>query len=217
MLRNNQGDRFERPATDLGRDTLASPATRPFHDSQDASEQEAPVLGGGLNAGLRNERATSVIDASSTFDGRYEAGDDMVILGTASGEIVCRGKLTVEKEANVKAKIQTHEAHLLGRVEGDIICSGRLLVASSATVSGTVKAAALVVEEGATIRGTVETASVASTDVMPSVSRSASRRSAAEAEVGGANVSSASGRWNRTREAPSFAVVANESEEESSN
>jgi cytoskeletal protein CcmA (bactofilin family) len=186
-----------------------------MRDASENPEQEGPVLGGGLNAGLRNDRSTSVIDASSTFDGRYEAGDDMVVLGTASGEIVCRGKLTIEKEANVKAKIQAHESHILGRVEGDIICSGRLLLASSATVSGTVKAAALVVEEGATIRGTVETASVASTDVLPSVSRSASRRSGSDQEVGG-NVSSATGRWNRSREAPSFAVVANEDEEESS-
>jgi cytoskeletal protein CcmA (bactofilin family) len=211
MLRNNPSERFERPATeDIGRDPLANPGTRSLRDLPPAEPVETRT---GLSAGIRNERAPSVIDAASTFDGRYEAGDDLVILGTASGEIICRGKMTIEKEANIKAKIQAHEAHVLGRVEGDIICSGRLLLSSSATVTGTLKAAALIVEEGATIRGTVETASVASTEVLGAVSRTASRRQAADSEpgIGG---SGSSGRWNRAREAPNFAVVPNEDREE---
>jgi cytoskeletal protein CcmA (bactofilin family) len=208
MLRNNQSERFERPSDDIGRDTLTSPASRPLRDVPAADEAQPRA---GLSAGIRAERPASVIDAASSFDGRYEAGDDLVILGTASGEIICRGKLTIEKEANVKAKIQAHESHVLGRIEGDIICSGRLLLSSSATVTGTVKAAALVVEEGATIRGSVETASVASSDVLSSVTRSASRRPASEGEPAAA--SGTGGRWNRTREAPNFAVVASEERE----
>jgi cytoskeletal protein CcmA (bactofilin family) len=209
VLRNNPSERFERPADDIGRDTLTSPASRPLRETPAAEDPQARPL----SPGIRAERPTSVIDAASSFDGRYEAGDDLVILGTASGEIICRGKLTIEKEANVKAKIQAHESHILGRVEGDIICSGRLLLSSSATVTGTVKAAALVVEEGATIRGNVETASVASSDVLSSVTRSASRRSPGEGEAAAA--SGTGSRWNRAREAPNFAVVASEEREES--
>jgi cytoskeletal protein CcmA (bactofilin family) len=213
MLRNNPGERFERPADDLSRDPLASPATRPIRDPAIPADPNGGR--GNLSAGLRSDRGASVIDATSSFDGHYEAGDDLIILGTASGEIVCRGKLTIEKEANVKAKIQAHEAHVLGRLEGDIVCSGRLLLSSSATVTGTLKAAALVVEEGATIRGNVETASVASSDVLASVTRSASRRNGGEAEAAAATgTTSSSGRWNRSREAPNFAVVSSEAREE---
>jgi cytoskeletal protein CcmA (bactofilin family) len=211
MLRNNPSERFERPATeDIARDPLA-PGTRPLRETMAGGEAQGDR--GPLTAGLRNERVASVIDGSSTFDGHYEAGDDLVILGTASGEIVCRGKLTIEKEANVKAKIQAHESHVLGRLEGDIVCSGRLLLASSATVTGTVKAAALIVEEGATIRGNVETASAGSSDVLPSVTRAAARRSAGEAES--QTGTAPSGRWSRSREAPNFAVVASEDREAS--
>jgi cytoskeletal protein CcmA (bactofilin family) len=185
-------------------------STRPLRDNPLPPEEPARS---GLSAGLRSDRAASVIDAASTFDGRYEAGDDLIILGSASGEIICRGKLTIEKEATIKAKIQAHESHVLGRVEGDIVCSGRLLLSSSATVTGTIKAAALVVEEGATIRGNVETASVASTDVLPTVSRAASRRSSGDSEGAPAT----SGRWNRAREAPNFAVVSSGDEEDSAN
>jgi len=203
MLRNNpRDDRLDRlGADDSARDSLSTPATRPLRDQLAADADRAGVIA----SGVRTERSSSVIDAASTFDGRYEAGDDLVVLGNATGELICRGRLTIEKEATVKAKIQAHEAHVLGRVEGDIICSGKLLLAASATVSGTVKAAALVVEEGATIRGNVETASVASSDVLPSVTRNP-RRQPAEAEQG----AQSGGRWNRGREVPNFAVVPGE-------
>ncbi len=82
-------------------------------------------------------------------------------------------------------------------------------------MTGTVKVAALVVEEGETIRGSVETASVASSDVLSSVSRSASRRSSGDGEAA-ASSGGLTGRWNRSREAPNFAVVASEDREEAS-
>ncbi|MGD9932282.1 MAG: polymer-forming cytoskeletal protein [Dehalococcoidia bacterium] len=203
MLRNNpREDRLDRlGGDDASRDSLSTPTTRPLRDQLNPEAERT----GTIASGVRTERSSSVIDAASSFDGRYEAGDDLVVLGNAIGELICRGRLTIEKEATVKAKIQAHEAHILGRVEGDIVCSGRLLLAASATVSGTVKAAALVVEEGATIRGNVETASVASSDVLPSVTRNP-RRSQAEGEAG----NQAGGRWNRGREVPNFAVVPGE-------
>lgn len=199
MLRNNpREDRLDRLGSEDPKDSLSTPATRPLRDPLSSETERS----GTIASSVRSDRSSSVIDSASSFDGRYEAGDDLVVLGNATGELVCRGRLTIEKEATVKAKIQSHEAHILGRVEGDIVCSGRLLLAASATVSGTVKAAALVVEEGATIRGNVETASVASSDVLPSVTRSA-RRPPAEGEAGAAS----GGRWNRGREVPNFAVV----------
>jgi cytoskeletal protein CcmA (bactofilin family) len=102
-------------------------------------------------------RTESLVDAHSNFDGRYETEHDLRIQGTISGEIVCSGLLTVDQEATARAKIQTRDAHIRGRVEGDIICSGKLLLAATSIVSGTLKAATLVVEEGATLVGSVET------------------------------------------------------------
>jgi hypothetical protein len=36
-------------------------------------------------------RGQSVVDAHSTFDGRYETDQDLRVEGTISGEVVCRG------------------------------------------------------------------------------------------------------------------------------
>ena len=38
----------------------------------------------------RDARTQSVIDANSAFDGRFDAGQDMLILGSLSGEIICK-------------------------------------------------------------------------------------------------------------------------------
>ncbi len=129
----------------------------------------------------RAARNESVVDANSAFDGKYETSQDLRIQGTISGEIVCRGLLTIEQEATAKASIQARDAHVRGRLEGDITCSGRLLLASTAVVTGTLKAGSLVIEEGASLSGNVETAGapIASQPAAPAA-QTAARATTAE-------------------------------------
>ena len=110
-------------------------------------------------------RAESLVDARSTFDGKYETDQDLRVQGSVSGEIVCRGTLTIEQGATATARIQARDALVRGRVDGDIVCSGRLLLTATSVVTGTIKAATLVVEEGASLSGTVET--VAAVPALP--------------------------------------------------
>ncbi len=158
-------------------------------------------------------RAESVVDANSSFDGRFETDQDLRIEGTISGEIICRGRFTIERDATAKTKIQAHEAHIKGKLEGDIVCSGLLVVASTAVVSGTIKAATLVVEEGASLSGTVETAKTA----LPAGNRPtgiARERNGAEPTVAPESASAGTAPANRPgrgREVPSFALVSSES------
>ena len=164
--------------------------------------------------------AESVIDADSSFDGRYETAQDLRVLGSVSGEIVCRGLLTIERDASARAKIQAQDLAVRGRIEGDVVCSGRLTITSTGVVSGTIKAATLVVEEGATLRGSVETDSAAaslesSTPAPASITSRKERAAEKEAATAPADEepsrTGASGRWNRaTREVPSFALVSAE-------
>lgn len=149
-------------------------------------------------------RQESVVDAESTFDGKYETARDLRILGHVSGEIVCRGLLTIEQDASAKAKIQARDVQVRGRVEGDLVCSGRLTITSTGVVTGTIKVATLVVEEGATVRGTVETAHTG--EIEDSSDRSSSKKEQSK----DGDDSSKGGRWNNRREVPSFALVSSE-------
>ena len=183
-------------------DMTESMTTRPVRES-------IPAPAVPRAASIPNGGTSSVIDAASSFDGKFEAAGDLVVEGAISGEILCRGQLPVEKDATARARIDSRDAYIVGRVEGDIVCSGRLTIAATAVVTGTVKAAALIVEEGATIKGSVETSSVAAASEggSPAVARAALRRQEAEAGAPGPNGGAAPARWSRAREVPSFAVV----------
>ena len=162
-------------------------------------------------AAVAPHASASIIDATATFDGRYEAAQDLIIMGTVSGEILCKGVLTIEQNASAKAKIAAHEANIRGRVDGDIVCSGRLLIASSAHITGTIKAGALVVEDGATIKGSVETASGVSAELEPSLARSPRKPAPERAESESAAAAApGSARWTRSRDVPTFALVSSD-------
>lgn len=167
-------------------------------------------------------RAQSVVDADSHVDGKYETAQDLRILGSVAGEVICRGLLTIERDASAKAKIQARDVEVRGRLEGDVVASGRLLITSTGVVTGTIKAATLVVEEGATLRGNVETAAAPGVTDLPTPTRT-SRASASkdagssdsaekdDAEEAGSGSRGGAGRWNRaSREVPSFALVSSE-------
>ena len=163
-------------------------------------------------------RAESVIDAHSTFDGRYETEQDLRVEGTISGEVVCRGLLTIEADATANAKIQTRDAAIRGRVDGEVVCSGRLLLTGTAVVTGTFKAATLVVEEGATLRGTVETVQEIPVPIAGRVTRAdpapvadLPRPETVTREAPTAPGTTArNGSASRNREVPSFALVSSD-------
>ena len=173
-------------------------------------------------AAAPGDRPASVVDAHSSFDGRYETDQDLRIEGRISGEVVCRGILTVERDATARAKIQSHDAEIRGRVEGDIVCTGRLLLTATAVVTGTMVAGALVVEEGATLSGKIETASAAAAgrpaSEAPAPAAAAAPTPAAPATVSRvtqmnperATDAPASASRNPRREVPSFALVSSD-------
>lgn len=150
-------------------------------------------------------RSQSVIDRYSSFDGRFETEHDLRVEGTVSGEVICRGLFTVEREATARARIQTHDAHIHGRVEGDVVCTGKLMLSATAHVTGTLKAALLVVEEGATVSGTVDTTQA------PAAPRKAAPAPAPAAEATQEPTREPATVTRATRrDLPSFAIVSSD-------
>lgn len=195
--------RYERERFTAESDLYASDSAgeaygRPVAGSrtQQAPQREEPRA----EAPVRSE---SLVDRHSSFDGRFETEQDLRIEGAISGEVICRGLLTLEKDASARARVQAREAHIKGRLEGDIVCSGRLTIAATAVVTGTIKAPVLVVEEGASISGNVDTTQKAA----ESVSRAAARA----AELAPAEPGAPAARVSR-REVPTFALVSSEAE-----
>ncbi|MDZ7727393.1 MAG: polymer-forming cytoskeletal protein [Dehalococcoidia bacterium] len=85
-------------------------------------------------------RVESLLDASSSFDGHFIAEQDLRVQGNVSGEVTCRGLLTIEQHAVASARINARDAEILGTIEGDITCTGRLRLAASSVLNGTIHA-----------------------------------------------------------------------------
>jgi cytoskeletal protein CcmA (bactofilin family) len=210
IKKNPREGTYQDPANRFDRERMAAESD---HYPEGASEGAygRPVPGRPAPAAPRIDdpraeavvRSESIIDRHSSFDGRFETEQDLRIEGAISGEVICRGTLTIEKEASARARVQAREANLKGRLEGDIVCSGRLTIASTAVVTGTIRAPILVVEEGASISGNVDTTQKAGDIVSRAATRPAESAAAAEP--------SAAARAAR-RDAPSFALVSSEAE-----
>ncbi|HEY4668454.1 MAG TPA: polymer-forming cytoskeletal protein [Tepidiformaceae bacterium] len=199
-----EGDAFEEtniqhtPEMAVGRDDEVRTPWRREPLQSPAEQKPGPVAEAG---GLGIE---SVIDAHSSFDGKYETQKDLRIFGSITGEVICRGQLTVERDAVAKARVQAHDVAVRGRVEGELSCTGKLTIESSAVVSATIRTATLVVQEGATVSGNVETSGAEAAPPVVPASRSRRETPAPEEEAAG------NGRAGRARDLPSFALVSSD-------
>lgn len=209
QIKKNPRDAHYPEAAQYEQNGYNSDSTDQFGDAPEAFPVRTSRPGAAQAAQGQNEsgdrtaaqRSESVIDQYSSFDGRFETEHDLRVDGTISGEVTCRGLFTVKKDATARVRVQTRDAHILGRFEGDLVCSGKLLLAATAHVTGTLKAAILVVEEGAAVSGTVETMAAGSAPRASTATEPVEKQPAREP----ATVSRAA-----RRDLPSFAIVASD-------
>ena len=102
------------------------------------------------------ERNESVFGPGVTIDGKIEGDANVRIAGKFKGEIHIKGDLTIEKGANVSAKVNATNITLAGEINGDVTASTHVKLVESAQVVGDLKAATLTVASGSRMRGHVE-------------------------------------------------------------
>ena len=102
------------------------------------------------------ERNESVFGTGVSIDGKIEGDANVRIAGKFKGEINIKGDLSIEKGANVSAKVNAANVTLAGEVHGDVTASAHVKLLESAQVVGDLKAASLTVASGSRMRGHVE-------------------------------------------------------------
>lgn len=102
------------------------------------------------------ERNESVFGTGVSIDGKIEGDANVRIAGKFKGEINIKGDLSIEKGANVSAKLNAANVTLAGEVNGDVTASAHVKLLDSAQVVGDLKAATLTVASGSRMRGHVE-------------------------------------------------------------
>ncbi|MGH7812215.1 MAG: bactofilin family protein [Candidatus Binatia bacterium] len=105
---------------------------------------------------VAKDRHESVFGSGVTIDGKIEGEANVRIAGKFKGEIYIKGDLTVEKGANVSAKVSATNVTVAGEVNGDVTASAQVKLLESAQVVGDLKASTLTVAAGSRMRGNVE-------------------------------------------------------------
>ena len=99
----------------------------------------------------------TTIGHSLTITGEITSQEDVTIHGRVNGKIsVQGGSLLVAEKANVQAEAQVSRVTVHGTFAGDVAATERIELTSTASVSGTLIAPAVVIQEGAVFNGMIE-------------------------------------------------------------
>ena len=102
------------------------------------------------------ERRESVFGHGVTIEGKIEGDADVRIGGKFKGDIHIKGDLTVEKGAQVAAKIQVASVTIGGVVDGNVVAAAHVKLLDGGQLVGDIKASTLTVAAGSRMRGHVE-------------------------------------------------------------
>jgi len=112
----------------------------------------APIL----KESAPKDRRESVFGAGVSIEGRIEGDADVRIGGKFKGDIQIKGDLSIEKGAQLKAKINAATVTIGGAVEGNVVATAQVKLLESAQLIGDLKATTLIVAAGSKMRGHME-------------------------------------------------------------
>jgi Integral membrane protein CcmA involved in cell shape determination len=103
------------------------------------------------------ERFKTLIDSSTTIDGRMNFGNSVRIDGKVHGNLIiepgCKGTIAIGPGAEVRGDINAYRVLVAGTVHGNIQATERVELLSSARVSGDIAYGSISISHGARVIG----------------------------------------------------------------
>jgi cytoskeletal protein CcmA (bactofilin family) len=93
-----------------------------------------------------------------TIKGSIKFEGELLIDGEVEGSITSNGRLTVGKNATIRADVKTRSVTVYGTIEGNVTAEERCELHSGCTLRGDIEAPRLVVDEDATFLGSAKIA-----------------------------------------------------------
>lgn len=104
-----------------------------------------------------SDKLYSVIGKTIVIKGEITASDPLHILGQVEGMIIAPSqRVTVGKEARLKADIGAREVVVMGDVNGNLEGSHRVEIRAEGRVIGSLAAHRVMIEEGAVVKGLID-------------------------------------------------------------
>jgi cytoskeletal protein CcmA (bactofilin family) len=97
-----------------------------------------------------------VLSAGVSISGDLTFGEELIIDCQLEGSITSAGRLTIEKNANVKGEVRAGSVTLFGTVDGNVTAGDRCELRAGCTLRGDIEAPRLVVDDDATFVGSAK-------------------------------------------------------------
>ncbi len=89
----------------------------------------------------------------TSFEGTIDVPHDLFIYGDFTGDIHCKGSLSLGTKATIQGNVNARSAVVGGRIEGNLSCSNTIELESSAVLIGDLSARELIIHKGAQFQG----------------------------------------------------------------
>ena len=98
----------------------------------------------------------NIIAQGTKIVGTITTNSDIRIDGELEGDLVCKGKIVIGQQGNIKGNVECANAEVMGNINGKMIVSGTLSLKSTSKIWGQIKTKILSIEPEAQFTGSCE-------------------------------------------------------------
>ena len=109
----------------------------------------------------------NIIAQGTKIVGTITTNSDIRIDGELEGDLICKGKIVVGQQGNIKGNVDCANAEIMGNVNGKMIVNGTLSLKSTSKIWGQIKTKILSIEPEAQFTGTCEMGNANNTTTQP--------------------------------------------------
>lgn len=103
----------------------------------------------------RTDATPTLIGYGSVFTGTFECAGDLVVAGTAHGNVTVASSITIADTGEWHGEISAQVAIVAGLLEGNIAVTDKLEIRRTARIRGNVRAKSIAIATGAVIDGDI--------------------------------------------------------------
>lgn len=109
----------------------------------------------------------NIIAQGTKIVGTITTNSDIRIDGELEGDLVCKGKIVVGQQGNIKGNVDCANAEVMGNINGKMVVSGTLSLKATSKIWGQIKTKILSIEPEAQFTGSCEMGNANNTPTQP--------------------------------------------------
>ena len=98
----------------------------------------------------------NIIAQGTKIVGTITTNSDIRIDGELEGDLVCKGKIVIGQQGNIKGNVECANAEVMGNINGKMVVSGTLSLKATSKIWGQIKTKILSIEPEAQFTGSCE-------------------------------------------------------------